>query len=162
MCPRKPGHRDNLDRWASPRTIASCGGKGTMDSVVSAVSMSRHSATEGRSAWLKVRGRVLLPMLILTVLISLDRVNISFAALQLNPTLGLSAEQYGIAVGIFFFAYLLFQFPSVWLQRYLGTRVWILCIGVSWGVIAAGMALIHTRTGLYVMRFLLGMAEAGL
>jgi ACS family tartrate transporter-like MFS transporter len=133
-----------------------------MDSVVSAVSLSRHSATEGRSAWLKVRVRVLLPMLILTVLSSLDRVNISFAALQLNPTLGLSAEQYGIAVGIFFFAYLLFQFPSVWLQRCLGTRLWILCIGVSWGVIAAAMALIHTRTGLYVMRFLLGMAEAGL
>ena len=118
--------------------------------------------TEGRSAWLKVRVRVLLPMLILTVLSSLDRVNISFAALQLNPALGLSAEQYGLAVGIFFFAYLLFQFPSMWLQRRLGTRLWILCIGVSWGVIATAMSLVQDRTGLYVLRFLLGVAEAGL
>jgi MFS transporter, ACS family, tartrate transporter len=110
----------------------------------------------------KVRIRVLLPMLILTVLSSLDRVNISFAALQLNPALGLSAEQYGIAVGIFFFAYLLFQFPSMWLQRRLGTRLWILCIGVSWGVIATAMALVHNRSGLYTLRFLLGVAEAGL
>ncbi|MGC1460116.1 MAG: MFS transporter [Steroidobacteraceae bacterium] len=124
--------------------------------------MSGHSEAVGRSAWRKIRVRVLLPMLILTVLSSLDRVNISFAALQLNPTLGLSAEEYGVAVGIFFLAYLLFQFPSVWLQRRLGTRLWILCIGVSWGVVAAAMALIQTRTGLYVMRFVLGMAEAGL
>jgi len=133
-----------------------------MNDVFGAASMAQHLEVEGRSAWRKVRVRVLLPMLILTVLSSLDRVNISFAALQLNPTLGLSAEQYGIAVGIFFVAYLLFQFPSVWLQRCLGTRLWILCIGVSWGVVAAAMALIHTRTGLYAMRFLLGMAEAGL
>ena len=118
--------------------------------------------TEGRSAWLKVRVRVLLPMLILTVLSSLDRVNISFAALQLNPALGLSAEQYGLAVGIFFFAYLLFLFPSMWLHRRLGTRLWILCIGVSWGVIATAMSLVQDRTGLYVLRFLLGVAEAGL
>jgi ACS family tartrate transporter-like MFS transporter len=116
---------------------------------------------EGRSAWVKVRIRVLLPMLLLTVLSSLDRVNISFAALQMNPALGLSAEQYGIAVGAFFFAYLLFQFPSMWLQRRLGTRAWILCIGVSWGVIAMAMALIHSRTGLYALRFALGVAEAG-
>ena len=114
------------------------------------------------AAWLKVRVRVLLPMLILTVLSSLDRVNISFAALQLNPALGLSAEQYGLAVGIFFFAYLLFQFPSMWLQRRLGTRLWILCIGVSWGVVATAMALVHDRAGLYILRFLLGVAEAGL
>jgi ACS family tartrate transporter-like MFS transporter len=118
--------------------------------------------TEGRSAWLKVRVRVLLPLLILTVLSSLDRVNISFAALQLNPTLGLSAEQYGVAVGVFFFAYLLFQFPSMWLQRRLGTRLWIACIGVSWGVVAVAMAFVHDRKDLYVLRFALGVAEAGL
>lgn len=118
--------------------------------------------TEGRSAWLKVRVRALLPLLILTVLSSLDRVNISFAALQLNPALGLSAEQYGLAVGIFFFAYLLFQFPSMWLQRRAGTRLWILCIGVSWGVVAVATAFIHDRTQLYVLRFALGVAEAGL
>jgi MFS family permease len=118
--------------------------------------------TAGRSAWLKVRVRVLLPMLVLTVLSSLDRVNISFAAAQLNPALGLSTEQYGVAVGVFFLAYLLFQFPSMWLQRRLGTRLWILCIGVAWGVIATAMALIHTRPTLYVLRFALGVAEAGL
>ncbi len=106
--------------------------------------------------------RVLLPMLVLTVLSSLDRVNISFAAVQLNPALGLSTEQYGVAVGVFFLAYLLFQFPSMWLQRRLGTRLWILCIGVAWGVIATAMALIHTRPTLYVLRFALGVAEAGL
>jgi len=130
-------------------------------SVLGAASIQPHRQTEGRSAWLKVRVRVLLPMLILIVLSSLDRVNISFAALQLNRALGLSAEQYGIAVGIFFFAYLLFQFPSMWLQRRLGTRLWILCIGASWGVVATATSLVHNRTGLYTLRFLLGAAEAG-
>jgi MFS family permease len=65
-------------------------------------------------------------------------------------------------VSIFFLAYLLFQFPSMWLQRRLGTRLWILCIGLSWGAVATAMALVHNRTGLYTLRFLLGVAEAGL
>ena len=130
--------------------------------LASSVSAQHYPAGEARSAWAKVRLRVLLPMLILIVLSSLDRVNISFAALQLNRTLGLSAEQYGTAVGIFFVAYLLFQFPSLWLQRRLGTRRWILVIGVAWGVVATAMTLISDRAGLYTLRFLLGAAEAGL
>lgn len=133
-----------------------------MVSVMGAASVQPRPEAEGRSAWMKVRARVLVPMLLLTVLSSLDRVNISFAAPQLNPALGLTAEQYGLAVGIFFFAYLLFQFPSMWLQRRLGTRLWILIIGVSWGAIAAVMSLVHDRAGLFALRFLLGIAEAGL
>ncbi|HTV77623.1 MAG TPA: MFS transporter, partial [Steroidobacteraceae bacterium] len=133
-----------------------------MVSVMGAASVQPRPEAEGRSAWMKVRARVLVPMLLLTVLSSLDRVNISFAAPQLNPALGLTAEQYGLAVGIFFFAYLLFQFPSMWLQRRLGTRLWILIVGVSWGAIAAVMSLVHDRAGLFALRFLLGIAEAGL
>lgn len=114
-----------------------------------------------RSATRKIRLRVLLPTLLLIVLSSLDRVNISFAALQMNAQLGLTSQLYGFAVGIFFVGYLVFQFPSTAILTRVGARRWITGSIVAWGAIAICMSLVRNAGQLYVLRFLLGAAESG-
>jgi len=106
--------------------------------------------------------RRLLPFLILCYAVNfLDRVNVGFAALAMNEDIGLSPSVFGTGAGIFFVGYLLFEIPSnLALQRF-GARVWIARIMVSWGIIATAMALVGGETSFYVMRFLLGVAEAG-
>lgn len=113
------------------------------------------------SASTKFRKRVLVPIVILIVLSSLDRVNISFAALQMNADLGLAPEAYGLAVGLFFVGYLLCQFPSTWILTQVGARRWIAGSVVLWGTVATAMAFVQTAEQLYVLRFLLGCAESG-
>ena len=109
----------------------------------------------------KFRLRVLVPIVILIVLSSLDRVNISFAALQMNADLGLTPERYGFAVGIFFAGYILFQFPSTAVLTRVGARRWIAGCVVLWGMVAAALAFVRSANELYVLRFLLGAAESG-
>jgi len=88
-------------------------------------------------------------------------VNIGFAALHMNKDLGLSPSVFGFGAGIFFLGYIAFEIPSnLALQRF-GARIWIARIMISWGLIACAMALVRSETGFYVMRFLLGVAEAG-
>lgn len=117
--------------------------------------------TAERSAVLKIRLRVLFPIMTLIVLSSLDRVNISFAALQMNAAIGLTPELYGFAVGIFFLGYLLFQFPSTSILTRVGARRWIAGCVVLWGCVATSMTFVHTPESLYAARFLLGAAESG-
>jgi MFS transporter, ACS family, tartrate transporter len=105
--------------------------------------------------------RLIVPLMVLQVLNSLDRVNISFAALQMNADLGLTVEMYGFAVSIFFVSYLLFQFPSSKALRVFGARWWIFGVVLLWGTAATGMAFVTEVWQLYVLRFLLGVAEAG-
>jgi len=114
-----------------------------------------------RSAIAKAARR-LLPFLILCYAVNfLDLVNVGFAALSMNEDLGFSPSVFGAGAGIFFVGYLLFEIPSnLALQRF-GARVWIARIMVSWGIIATAMALVGGETSFYVMRFLLGVAEAG-
>ena len=121
--------------------------------------MEQHHAA--RSAIAKAARR-LLPFLILCYAVNfLDRVNVGFAALAMNEDLGFSPSVFGTGAGIFFVGYLLFEIPSnLALQRF-GARVWIARIMVSWGIIATAMALVGGETSFYVMRFLLGVAEAG-
>jgi ACS family tartrate transporter-like MFS transporter len=121
--------------------------------------MEQHHAA--RSAIAKAARR-LLPFLILCYAVNfLDRVNVGFAALAMNEDLGFSPSVFGAGAGIFFVGYLLFEIPSnLALQRF-GARVWIARIMVSWGIIATAMALVGGETSFYVMRFLLGVAEAG-
>ena len=109
----------------------------------------------------KIITRLVVPIMVLQVLNSLDRVNISFAALQMNADLGLSAERYGHAVSIFFVSYLLFQFPSSRALKVLGARWWIFGVVLLWGVAATSMAFVQEVWHLYVLRFVLGIAEAG-
>jgi ACS family tartrate transporter-like MFS transporter len=113
------------------------------------------------SANAKFRWRVLAPIVLLIVLSSLDRVNISFAALQMNADIGLTPQMYGLAVGMFFVGYLLFQFPSTWVLTRVGARRWICGCVVIWGCVAAAMAFVRSAEELYVLRFLLGCAESG-
>lgn len=109
----------------------------------------------------KIIVRLVVPLMLLQVLNSLDRVNIGFAALQMNTELALSAQLYGYAVSIFFVSYLLFQFPSARALKVLGARWWIFGVVLLWGVAATGMALVQNVWQLYVLRFVLGIAEAG-
>ena len=104
----------------------------------------------------------LLPLLVVCYFLSfLDRVNIGYAALTMNTDLGLSASAYGLGAGIFFIGYLLFEVPSNILLKRFGARAWIARIMISWGIISACMALVTGETSFYVLRFLLGFAEAG-
>jgi len=106
--------------------------------------------------------RRLLPFLLLLYIISwLDRVNVGFAKLQMSPDLGLSETAYGFGAGIFFLAYAAFEIPSNLLLVRFGARRWIARIMITWGLISAGMMFVKGETSFYVMRFLLGVAEAG-
>ncbi|MBE5254336.1 MFS transporter [Mixta mediterraneensis] len=104
----------------------------------------------------------IMPFIMLLYLVAyIDRANISVAALQMNADLAMSAEMFGIAAGIFYVTYIIFEVPGNVLLTRVGARRWIARIMVSWGIIAAGISLVQTPTQLYVMRFLLGAAEAG-
>lgn len=109
----------------------------------------------------KVRRR-LIPFLFLLYVVSyLDRINVGFAALQMNAALGLSARAYGLGAGIFFLSYTLFEVPSNVILARVGARVWIARIMITWGLVSAAMMLARRPVHFYVLRFLLGAAEAG-
>jgi ACS family tartrate transporter-like MFS transporter len=109
----------------------------------------------------KVSSR-LVPFLIVCFFVAyLDRVNVSFAALTMNRDLGFSASTFGFGAGIFFLAYFLFEVPSNLLLERVGARKWIARIMFSWGLISGAMAFVSGVTSFYVLRVLLGIAEAG-
>jgi D-galactonate transporter len=104
----------------------------------------------------------LLPFLFLCYILAyLDRVNVGFARLQMQADLGLSDTAYGIGAGIFFIGYFFFEVPSNLLLRRVGARIWIARIMVMWGLISSAMMFTSSQTSFYVLRFLLGVAEAG-
>ncbi len=106
--------------------------------------------------------RRLLPVLMLGYFAAyLDRVNLSFGALQMNKDLGFSASVFGFGAGIFFLGYFVFEVPSNLALARFGARKWIARIMLSWGLLSGGMAFVTGQTGFYVMRVLLGAAEAG-
>lgn len=90
-----------------------------------------------------------------------DRINIGFAALTMNQDLGFSSTVFGIGAGMFFIGYFLTDIPSNIILQKVGPRIWLARIMVSWGAIAACMMFVETATGFYILRFLLGVAEAG-
>lgn len=104
----------------------------------------------------------LMPLVSLAYLINvLDRFNISFAALTMNKALGLSATAYGLGAGAFFWSYVLFQVPANMILGRIGARRWIMIIMFFWGLCSASAALITDATSFVIVRFLLGIAEAG-
>lgn len=105
--------------------------------------------------------RVVAPLTFLIILSSLDRVNVSFAALRMNVDIGLDPRAYGLGVGIFFVGYLLFQLPSAAVLKRIGPRLWIAGSVIGWGSVATLMALIQTPLHFYILRFLLGLFESG-
>jgi len=109
----------------------------------------------------KVTWRIIPFVFLLYIVSYLDRANIGYAALQMNAELALSSEVFGFVSGIFFIGYFLFEVPSNLLLERFGARVWIARILLTWGVIAAATAFAQTAMHLYILRFLLGVAEAG-
>lgn len=106
--------------------------------------------------------RTIVPVILLMYLVCyLDRVNISFAALQLNTDIGLSTAAYGFGAGIFFVTYVIFQVPANVMLTKIGPKRWMGGMLIVWGTIAALMATIQNPTHFYVLRALLGIAEAG-
>src|SRR5918912_2146637 len=106
--------------------------------------------------------RRLVPFLILLYFVAyLDRVNVGFAELTMNKDLGISPYLYGWGAGIFFLGYFLFEIPSNLALAKFGARVWIARIMITWGLISSLMALARGPASFLVLRFLLGLAEAG-
>src|SRR5690349_20577119 len=104
----------------------------------------------------------LVPFLMVCYFIAyLDRVNVGFAALTMNDDLGLSATAFGFGAGIFFLSYFVFEVPSnLFLERF-GARKWIARIMLSWGLLSGAMAFVQGEMSFYLVRVLLGAAEAG-
>jgi sugar phosphate permease len=116
---------------------------------------------DGPGTMRRVTARVV-PFLLACYFISfLDRVNVSFAALQMNADLGLTKADYGLGAGLFFITYCLFEVPSNLMLYRFGASRWIARIMLSWGVCAAAMAFVVGPMSFYAMRLLLGAAEAG-
>jgi ACS family tartrate transporter-like MFS transporter len=109
----------------------------------------------------KVSWRLIPFLFVLYVVAWLDRVNVGFAGLEMNVDLGFSATVFGFGSGIFFLGYCLFEIPSNIILERVGARLWIARIMVTWGVISAGLMCVRTPPVFYLLRFLLGVAEAG-
>jgi ACS family tartrate transporter-like MFS transporter len=114
-----------------------------------------------RSATAKARRRLLPLLFVLYVVAYLDRINVGFAALQMNEALGFSATTYGLGASIFFLSYTAFEVPSNVILARVGARFWVARIMITWGIVSAGMMFVRGASGFYVLRFLLGAAEAG-
>ena len=114
-----------------------------------------------RRTLVKVSWR-LLPLVVVSYLIAyIDRTNVAFAALTMNKDLGLTAYMYGWGAGIFFLGYALFEVPSNVILERVGARLWIARIMLTWGIISGLMAVATGPISFLVLRFLLGVAEAG-
>jgi MFS transporter, ACS family, tartrate transporter len=114
-----------------------------------------------QSATRKVFWRIVPYCFALYVISYLDRANIGYAALQMNKELALTSEAFGFAAGIFFIGYFLFEVPSNVALNKFGARIWISRILITWGIVATATAFVQSATKLYMLRFLLGVAEAG-
>ncbi len=109
----------------------------------------------------RIRWRLMPILLAAQVLAYLDRVNIGTAKLQMAVDLNFSATVYGLGAGIFFLGYFIFEVPSNMLLHRLGARAWIARIMITWGIVSGATMFVHSVTGFYIQRFLLGVAEAG-
>jgi MFS family permease len=106
--------------------------------------------------------RHLFPLLLVMFIANyIDRVNLGFVSTHLKADLGIGAAAFGLGSGLFFVGYALFEVPSNMLMQKFGARAWLTRIMFTWGLVAAAMAFIHGTTSFYVLRFLLGIAEAG-
>lgn len=109
----------------------------------------------------KINWRLIPFLFVLYVVAWLDRVNVGFAALQMNADLHFSASAFGFGSGVFFAGYCLFEVPSNLVLHRVGARLWIARIMMTWGVLSAATMFVRTPSTFYILRFLLGAAEAG-
>jgi ACS family tartrate transporter-like MFS transporter len=119
------------------------------------------TTVEGRALYAKITWRLIPYMFLLYIVAYMDRVNVGFAAMDMQRDLHFSNTVYGTGAGIFFLGYALCDLPSSLILRRVGTRVWIARIMISWGVVSACMVWVRSPESFYLLRFLLGVAEAG-
>jgi ACS family tartrate transporter-like MFS transporter len=106
--------------------------------------------------------RRLIPFVVICYFVAfLDRVNLGFAALEMNKDLGFSSTVYGLGAGMFFISYFSLETPSNLIMVRMGARLWIARIMLTWGLLSGAMAFVSGETSFYIVRFLLGAAEAG-
>src|SRR5580704_11284974 len=119
-------------------------------------------ATDFEAGVVSLLTRRLLPFLFLLYIVAyLDRMNVGFAALQMQEQLGFNDVVYGRAAGMFFLGYFVFQVPSNLILERLGARRWIVVLMVTWGIISSSLVFVTTPRSFYILRFCLGLAEAG-
>lgn len=114
-----------------------------------------------KSTLKKTMKRILPFILVLYVVAFLDRVNLGYAALEMNAELALSAEMFGLLSGFFYISYCLFEVPSNMILQKVGAKFWIARIMITWGIIVVLTGFVQSAVQLYILRFLLGVAEAG-
>ena len=120
--------------------------------------ISSVAASAKRKAYLNI----VLPLFITSIIAYLDRVNLSYAALTMNTDLGFTSEMFGLGAGIFFAGYVLFEIPGALIAEKHSPKWWLARIMISWGFFSGLMAFVKTPAQFYVLRFLLGAAEASL
>jgi len=130
-------------------------------STATTAALPAHAVSKEDSVYARVSRRIVPLIMLCYVVAYLDRVNVGFAKLQMSQALNFSETVYGLGAGIFFIGYFLFEVPSNLLMNKIGARIWIARIMITWGLISGAFAFVQTPTQFYVMRFLLGLAEAG-
>src|SRR6478752_7302110 len=114
------------------------------------------------AVYAKVAGRIVPLLFICYIAAYLDRVNVSFAKLQMQADVPeISDTVFGLGAGIFFLGYFIFEVPSNMLMEKLGARLWIARIMITWGIISSSMVFVNSAAAFYGLRLLLGFAEAG-
>jgi ACS family tartrate transporter-like MFS transporter len=120
---------------------------------------------QSHNLYSKITWRLIPLMFICYIIAYVDRINIGFAKLQLREVLGVDdrifGSVYGLGAGLFFIGYFLFEIPSNLILQRVGARIWIARIMIVWGIVSSSMMFIGNTTGFYLIRFLLGIAEAG-
>jgi ACS family tartrate transporter-like MFS transporter len=119
------------------------------------------NAIEPARVMRKVTRRLIPYLFVCYVVNYLDRINVGYAALEMKADLGFSDAVYGLGASMFFVGYVLFEIPSNLIMERVGARLWIARIMISWGAISSSMMFVKTAHGFYLLRFLLGAAEAG-
>ncbi|MFK8331078.1 MFS transporter [Pseudomonas sp. BJa5] len=123
--------------------------------------MNPTATPDDRTLFRKISWRIMPLLLAAYVVAFLDRINVGYAQLQMKETLAFSDAVYALGAGIFFVGYLLFEVPSNLMLERIGVRKTLLRIMVCWGLVAIAMMFVQTPTQFYVLRFLLGVFEAG-
>ena len=119
------------------------------------------AGVDGERVYRRIRWR-LIPFLFICYIVSyLDRINVGFAALQMNEDLGLDPRVFGLGAGIFFAGYVIFEVPSNLVLARVGARLWIARIMIVWGLVSCAMLWVAGPRSFFALRFLLGVAEAG-
>ena len=128
---------------------------------VSSSFVTSSTAAFEEAAYRKITWRIIPFLIVCFIFAYFDRVNISFAKLQMQSDLGLSDAAYGFGASIFFVGYFIFEIPSNIIMHRVGAKLWIARIMISWGIASSLLMLVHSETWFYVLRFIIGATEAG-